>query len=237
MSAYSLKPSFFAHEDILICLDVDPILDRKAEVPSSRGRLITNMECTRSALYFFVHAKHAINPDHRFAFCTLSKSSISWVQREFSSEVDSALAAILDISADSSSHEHPDLTQLFQIAAREGTRCNTESRILRVVLVYCRSHVLPEHHWPVDHNLFTLDVLFLCEEPDAKNRRQDVYDALVDAVGDVSKYEGYVIRCLHGLAFALHGYMCVLLSHPQQRCLQDAIDFPKSLAKKLPRYN
>ena len=89
----------------------------------------------------------------------------------------------------------------------------------------------------MDHNLFTLDVLFLCEEPDAKNRRQDVYDALVDAVGDVSKYEGYVIRCLHGLAFALHGYMCVLLSHPQQRCLQDAIDFPKSLAKKLPRYN
>ncbi|RWR82742.1 hypothetical protein CKAN_01147500 [Cinnamomum micranthum f. kanehirae] len=228
MSGYFLPSSSFAHEDILICVDVDPILDRKAEVPGCS----TNMDCTRAALRFFDHAKLTINPGHRFAFCTLSQSSISWVGREFSSNVDSVLAALLDISADSSSHEHADVTQLFQIVACEATRCEKESRILRVILIYCRSRVRPEHHWPVDPNLFTLDVVFLCEESSVENRGQNVYNTLVEAVADISKYAGYVIQCFHGLVFALLSHMCVLLSHPQQRTAQDEIDIPKSLMMK-----
>eukprot|EP00268_Persea_americana_P064785 TRINITY_DN8566_c0_g1_i3.p1 TRINITY_DN8566_c0_g1~~TRINITY_DN8566_c0_g1_i3.p1 ORF type:complete len:188 (+),score=19.09 TRINITY_DN8566_c0_g1_i3:784-1347(+) len=179
--------------------------------------------------------------------------------------------------------EHGDLTQLFQIAAVEATRCDTESRILRVILIYCRSCVLPEHHWPADQNLFTLDVVFLCEDLHVERSWNNVYDALVNAVGDISisrvlsdhcwredrnlfpwdvifllddlnveyrrnnvygalldvvrdisKYGGYVIRCLHGLVHALLRHMCVLLLHPQQRCAQDEIDIPRSLAKKSP---
>lgn len=100
------------------------------------------------------------------------------------------------------------------------------------ILIYCRSCVLPEHHWPVDPNLFTLDVVFFREDSSVENRRQNVYNTLVDAVADISRYAGYVIQCFHGLVFALLSHMCVLLSHPQQRTAQDEIDIPKALTMK-----
>eukprot|EP00268_Persea_americana_P064784 TRINITY_DN8566_c0_g1_i1.p1 TRINITY_DN8566_c0_g1~~TRINITY_DN8566_c0_g1_i1.p1 ORF type:complete len:101 (+),score=2.60 TRINITY_DN8566_c0_g1_i1:85-387(+) len=79
MSAYCLQPSFFAHEDILICVDTDPILDRLADLATLGYGVIWNIDCTQMALFFFVQAKLSINPDHRFSFCTLSQSSISWL--------------------------------------------------------------------------------------------------------------------------------------------------------------
>ena len=77
-------------------------------------------------------------------------------------------------------------------------------------------------------------MVYLHDKPGPENCPQKVYDALVDALEHVSEYEGYIHESGQGLTRVLFRYMCVLLSHPQQRCQQDDVDIPKSLAKKLP---
>ncbi|KAJ6958726.1 hypothetical protein NC653_040386 [Populus alba x Populus x berolinensis] len=191
----------------------------------------------KQAILVFINAKLSINPDHRFAFSTLAKTA-SWLRKEFSSDVESAAAALRGLSAASalasaSSSGPPDLTQLFRVAAHEAKKSYAQNRILRVILIYCRSSVQPQHQWPVSQKLFTLDVMYLHDKPGPDNCPQEVYDALVDTLEHVSQYEGYIHETGQGVRILLR-YMSVLLSHPQQRCTQDMMDLPKSLTKRSP---
>lgn len=54
------------------------------------------------------------------------------LQREFSSEVDSAIAALRGLSVDGSCG-NADLTQLFRVAAHEAKKSRAQNRIFRVV--------------------------------------------------------------------------------------------------------
>lgn len=56
------------------------------------------------------------------------------LRKEFSSEVDSAMAALRGLLVDSFSGQ-ADLTQLFRIAAHEAKKSRAQNRILRVVSV------------------------------------------------------------------------------------------------------
>ncbi|XP_020675484.2 uncharacterized protein LOC110094561, partial [Dendrobium catenatum] len=103
-----------------------------------------------------------------------------------------------------------------------------------IILIYCRSSILPQHQWPVNQKVFTLDVLYLHDKPGPENCPQKVYDVLVDALEHVSEYEGYIFESGQGLSRVLFRQICILLSHPQQRCAQDDLDIPKSLEKRLP---
>lgn len=100
------------------------------------------------------------------------------------------------------------------------------------ILLYCRSSIRPHHQWPVNQKLFTLDVMYLHDKPGPDNCPQAVYDSLVDALEHVSEYEGYIHEIGHGLPRTFFRFMCMLLSHPQQRCPQEDCDFPKPLVKK-----
>jgi BRISC and BRCA1-A complex member 1 len=84
--------------------------------------------------------------------------------------------------------------------------------------------------------MFTMDVVYLHDKPGPDNCPQKVYDALVDAVEHVSQYEGYVFESGQGLTRVLFRHMCVLLSHPAQRCMQDDLDVPRSIIKRVPPY-
>ncbi|KAK9274167.1 hypothetical protein L1049_018981 [Liquidambar formosana] len=229
---YTLKPNRINNEDILFCIDVDTesLVEMKATGPS--GRPITRLDSIKQSILLFVNSKLSINPEHRFAFAALGKSA-SWLRKEFSSEVDSAIAALRGLSPNSSSG-HADLTQLFRVAAHEARKSRAQNRILRVILIYCRSSTPPQHQWPANQKLFTLDVIYLHDKPGPENCPQKVYDALVDALEHVSEYEAYIFESGQGLTRVLFRHMCVLLSHPQQRCVQDDVDIPKSLAKKSP---
>ena len=230
---YTLLPSRYSSEDILFCIDVDTESLVEMKVTGPNGRPITRLDSIKQAILLFINAKLSINPDHRFAFATLTKSA-SWLRKEFSSEVESAMAALRLLSADSSSG-HVDLTQLFKIAYHEAKKSRAQNRILRVVLIYCRSSIRPQHQWPIaNQKLFTFDVVYLHDKPGPENCPQKVYDALVDALEHVTEYEGYIFESGQGLSRVLFRHMCILLSHPQQRCLQDLIDLPKSLTKKSP---
>ncbi|KAK6912791.1 hypothetical protein RJ641_022392 [Dillenia turbinata] len=230
---YTLTPTRLLNEDILFCIDVDSesLVEMKA-VSGPNGRPVTRLDSIKQAIMLFVNAKLTINPDHRFAFSVLGKSA-SWLRKEFSSEVESAMAALRGLSADTS-YGQADLTHLFRIAAHEAKKSHAQNRILRVILIYCRSSLPPQHQWLSNQKTFTLDVIYLHDKPGSDNCPQRVYDALVDALEQVSEFEGYIYESGQGLTRVLFRHMCILLSHPQQRCGQDDIDIPKSLTKKSP---
>ncbi|CAL5036795.1 unnamed protein product [Urochloa decumbens] len=251
---YSLPPVRLPAEDILFCVDVD--LEASAEMksasapssgsasassaspqpqpPAGAGAArppVRRMDAVRQALLLFVHSKLAMWPDHRFAFASLGET-VSMVKKDFSSDVGSAMEAIHSLSASESRYAMADLTQLFKIAYQEGKRAESQGRLLRVVLIYCRSSTKPHHQWPVKPKNFTLDIIYLHDKPTADNCPQKVYDALVDALEHVSQYEGYILETGQGLARVFFRQMCILLSHPLQRCIQDDLDIPKQVAKK-----
>ncbi|RLN12593.1 hypothetical protein C2845_PM09G02950 [Panicum miliaceum] len=248
---YSLPPARLPAEDILFCVDVD--LEASAEMKSaapapSPGSASTasppppqpgpgprpavrRMDAVRQALLLFVHSKLTMCPDHRFAFASIGET-VSMVKKDFSSDVGSAMEAIHSLSASESRYATADLTQLFKIAYHEGKIAESQGRLLRVVLVYCRSSTKPHHQWPVKPKNFTLDIIYLHDKPTADNCPQKVYDALVDALEHVSQYEGYILETGQGLARVLFRLMCILLSHPLQRAIQDDLDIPKQVAKK-----
>ncbi|EER89207.1 hypothetical protein BDA96_10G046500 [Sorghum bicolor] len=255
---YSLPPGRLPAEDILFCVDVD--LEARAEMKSAAAAssgststaspqptqpagavggapaavprtAVRRMDAIKQALLLFVHSKLTMCPDHRFAFGSLGET-FSMVKKGFSSDAGSAMEAIHSLSASESRYPMADLTQLFMTANQEGKRAESQGRILRVVLIYCRSSTKPQHQWPVRPKNFTLDIIYLHDKPSADNCPQMVYDALVDALDHVSQYEGYILETGQGLARVLFRQMCILLSHPLQRCIQDDLDIPKQVAKK-----
>ncbi|XP_042469570.1 BRISC and BRCA1-A complex member 1-like [Zingiber officinale] len=226
---YTLTPSRYYSEDVLFCVDVD--VESKAEM--AKGRSITRLDAIKQAICLFIHAKHTMNPDHRFALSILTQS-VSWVRKDFSSEVDLLLPAVWALTAADTSYGFADITQLFRIATHEAKKSRAQSRLFRVILIYCRSSVCPQHQWPVSQKFFTMDVIYLHDKPSTENCPQKVYDALVDALEHVSEYEGFIFESGQSYSRVILKQMCMLLSHPQQRCLQDDIDFPKSLVRKSP---
>ncbi|TXG61936.1 hypothetical protein EZV62_013299 [Acer yangbiense] len=229
---FTLPPRRINSEDILFCVDVDAESLVEMKSTTVNGRPLTRLESIRQAILLFVNTKLSMNPDHRFAFATLAKTA-SWLRKEFSSEVESAIAAVKDLSATVPCGQ-ADLTHLFKLAAHEARKSRAQNRILRVIIIYCRSSVKPQHQWPVNQKLFTFDVMYLHDKPGPDNCPQAVYDALVDALELVTEYEGYIFESGQGSARVLFRHMCMLLSHPQQRCPQEDLDIPKSLVKKSP---
>lgn len=230
---YTLPAAPFMSEDILFCVDIAAESRVEMKTLGSDGRPITRMDAIVQALTLFVNSKHTINPDHRFAFATLGRS-FTWLRKEFNNDVVSATTAIRSLEAADSSYGHADLTQLFRIASSEAKVSQGQGRILRVVLIYYRSSTPPEHQYPVSPKLFTLDIIYLHDKPSPENCVQKVFDILVDALDHVSANEGYVFESSQSTLRVLLRYICLLLSHPNQRCPQDELDIPKPLIRKVP---
>ncbi|KAK2388441.1 BRISC/BRCA1-A complex protein [Trifolium repens] len=191
---YSLQPLQIYNEDILFCIDIDPqsMLQMK-----TRTTTLTRLEAIKQAILLFVNSKLISNPNHRFAFITLS-DSVSWLRKEFSSEVESTVAAMRGLSATTSTTT-PDLTTLFQLAAHEAENSRMQGRILRVILFYCRSTECPHHQWPENPKLFTLDIIYLHDKPGPDNCPQEIYDTLVETLEHVTDHEGYIFESGQGL--------------------------------------
>uniref|UniRef100_A0ACD5ZJQ8 Uncharacterized protein n=1 Tax=Avena sativa TaxID=4498 RepID=A0ACD5ZJQ8_AVESA len=192
---------------------------------------VKRMDAVKQALMLFVHSKLTMCPDHRFAFATLGET-VSVVTNEFTSDSASAIEAIGSLAATETRYAKADLTQLFKLAYEEGKRAELQGRLLRVVLIYCRSSTRPQNKWPVKQKNFTMDVVYMHDKPTANNCPQKVYDVLVDALEHVSQYEGYILETGQGLARVLFRQICILLSHPLLRCIQDDLDIPKQVVKK-----
>lgn len=232
-SRYKLKATRIPNEDILFCIDVDPESNIEMKITGPNGRPITRLDAIKQAVLLFMNAKLSMNPDHRFALCALGRTNF-WIRKEFNSDFESARAAVSGLSANDSASGQADLTHLFRAAAHEAKKSKAHKRLFRVILIYCRSSVQPHHQWPINQKIFTLDIMYLHDKPGHENCPQKVYDVLVDTLEQVSECEGYIFESGQGLARVLFRHMCVLLSHPLQRCIQDEIEIPKSLSKKSP---
>lgn len=78
-SSYHLQPLEIDNEDILFCVDIDPqSMAEMKGVTGPNGGPLTRLDAIKQAIVLFVNAKLTINPQHRFAFATLSNSA-SWV--------------------------------------------------------------------------------------------------------------------------------------------------------------
>eukprot|EP01018_Ginkgo_biloba_P031618 Gb_19162 [translate_table: standard] len=231
---YHLHAMTHSYEDIIFCIDIDRQVEAEMKVAGAKGQLLTRIDSIKQALLLFVHSKLNINPNHRFAFATMGHTA-NWCLKEFTNDIDSISATVRGLAADAL-YIHSDLSQLFRMAVTEAKKSRAQARTLRVILIYCRSSVVPEYptHWPENQRIFNLDVMYLHDKPSRDNCPQKVYDALVDALERVSEHEGYIFESGTGLTRVLFRQMCILLSHPQQRCAQDDIDIPKSLIKPVP---
>ncbi|CAM0880393.1 unnamed protein product [Alopecurus aequalis] len=254
---FSLPPSRLPPEDILFCIDVDAeVRSEMKSAPASAGSssastgatpvaaaadlaagprparpVVKRIDAVKQALLLFVHTKLTMSPDHRFAFASLS-DTVSVVKKGFSNDSASAIETIRSLEATGARYGMADLTQLFKIAWEEGKRAEMQGRLLRVVLIYCRSATRPQHQWPIKQKNFTMDVIYLHDKPTPDNCPQKVYDVLVDALEHVSQYEGYILESGQWLARILFRHICILLSHPLLRCNQDDLDIPKQVVKK-----
>ncbi|ONK80738.1 uncharacterized protein A4U43_C01F21170 [Asparagus officinalis] len=84
-----------------------------------------------------------------------------------------------------------------------------------------------------------LTLLFKMAAYEAKKSQQQgrifrvrVYDRLVDALEHVTQHEGYILESGQGLSRVVIRHLSMLLCHPDQRCIQDDLDIPKSLMRR-----
>ncbi|KAL4380003.1 hypothetical protein GQ457_02G030360 [Hibiscus cannabinus] len=114
-------------ENILFCMDVD-----SESLVEMKTAGVNRLDAIKQAILLFVNSKLSINPDHRFAFATLSKFTY-WHIKEFNSDVECTIAVVRALSATIVSSSQLDLTNLFRLAAHEAKKSHSQNRILRVV--------------------------------------------------------------------------------------------------------
>ncbi|CAM6049198.1 unnamed protein product [Sphagnum compactum] len=227
---YDMRGMGYSPEDILLCVDADAEVN--VEMKAGVGvKGLSRLDAVKQALVLFVHSKLLMHSQHRFAVATLRNNAV-WYRQEFTNDMEVIGQAVRSL-ASGGTFPRCDLSELFQMAATEAHSSHAMDRTLRVLLIYCRSSVVPEVtlQMPEKQQLFTFDALYLHDKPTRDNCPQRVYDVLVDALERVSEFEGYIFESSSGSARVLFRHICVLLSHPQQRCAQEEFDAPKDLAK------
>jgi hypothetical protein len=232
---YEIKPGSYTMENILIAVDIDKEADAEMKAVSSsgnKGPALKRMDAIKQALLLLIHSKLTMNPLHQFAFMTMGRYP-AWHQREFTSNLETIGISVRTLTTDSVNYDQCDLSALLQLAATEARTSISQGRSLRVILIYCRSTVVPEfsEQWLERHNSFTLDAVYMHEKPSPTNCPQSVYDGLVDALERVSQREGYIFESSSGSARTLFKQICLLLHHPHQRIAQDEAQEIKDLAQ------
>lgn len=228
---YDLRGMPHALEDIILCVDIDRQIDAEMKVTGAKGQVLARLDAIKQAILLFVYSKLMLHPQHRFAFSTIGDTA-AWLQPNFSNEIETINNSVRALCSSGIFHRC-DLSQLFRIAASEAKKSQLHGRLVRVVLIYCRSDVVPDYpdHLPESQRSFTFDAMYLHDKPTQYNCPQRVYDALVEALERVSLLEGYIYESGSGLSRVLFRQMCCLLSHPQQRCGQDDFEVPKDISK------
>ncbi|KAJ7529527.1 hypothetical protein O6H91_15G055000 [Diphasiastrum complanatum] len=230
---YQLRGMPHLPEDIVFCVDKDRQVEVEMKVAGSKGQPLTRIDALKQALLLFVHSKLAMFSQHRFAFATMGQTA-AWHHRELTNDIDVVNAAVRSLPTDGL-YPRCDLYSLFRMVAPDAKQSRASGRSFRVIFIYCRSDVVPELTSQSFSNqqLFTFDALYLHDKPGRENCPQKVYDALVDVLERVTMHEGYIYESGSGLARLLFKQTCLLLSHPQQRCMQEDLSAPKDLAKPI----
>ncbi|GBG70266.1 hypothetical protein CBR_g6395 [Chara braunii] len=230
---YDLEHMRHSPEDIVFCLDVDSEAEGDMKSSGSKNAQVsTRLSAIKQAVILFMYSKLDIDRRHRFAIATLADRA-SWHLRPFTSDVDYVVRAMRDISA-TRCYDRCDLYSLFRLVYDERQHSMNAGHYLRLILIYCRSAVVPdmEGSWSRGSRHFMCDAIYLHDKPKPNNRPQQVFDALVEKIELVSNSDtAYIFESSNGLPRTLFKHMCLLLTHPLQRCVQEDLDTPRDLAK------
>ncbi|XP_066994041.1 BRISC and BRCA1-A complex member 1 [Anabrus simplex] len=214
-------------EKIIICLDTAQDPDY-TPFKLGDGSKYTPLSMIKRVTEIFMKSKHIINAKHEFALIVLQSDSALWL-RDFTREPCEIVLALDDVS-ESCPQKSFDLSALFDLIKGhvllpviEDPSITPPPYVVRVILLYSRSYCLPEFKhgresfdFLTASQYFTLDTLYIHEDPSENNKCEEIYKVLDDLDEKGFSYVFGVPR----KPTILHDTMAKLLAHPLQRPLQ-----------------
>ncbi|KAJ3011978.1 Component of the BRCA1-A complex [Thoreauomyces humboldtii] len=137
---------------------------------------ITRLEHTKRLLKRFIFQKSRLNSKHEFGICTITDMTL-WHQ-DCTSHTETLMAAIDDLRFEDQRFPMWDVSTVFS-AISDKYPTPTSSHTLRVIIIYCRSDVVPSG-LSEDHAIATfrdnpdcyLDGIYLHSRPSTENSVQ-----------------------------------------------------------------
>lgn len=209
-------------ERIVFCIDLDENV-----APSSVRQSLPRLELVKQAVSVFVHTKAAISNLHSYAICALVESALWYL--DFTTDADVFLESLSALEM-SGTFATFDLNSLYSILAEKLVQAEKDGCILRSILLYTRSSVVPTCSAAANRlalttsQRFFYDVVYLHDAASATNRVQEVFDVLVEF--EHSKNESYLFENCTNLRRFYYN-VALLVAHPLQRPTQD--EFKSSL--------
>lgn len=208
-------------EDILLCIDVCEEMGQPWDSRDPQSQ--TRLSAIKQGLSSFVQRKSSFDRRHRFGVCLLVNDCL--LVQEFTSDQGMILATIDSLGVLEARPEFQ-FDQLFSCVEKLAPPVGApSSSVLRVLLVYGRSHAIPLiSSLPTEllgRPLIFLDALYVHKKAsDEGVVCQDIYDFLMNFDIDDNK-PAYFFEVASSLT-RLHQHMMMLLAHPAQRDDQDS---------------
>ncbi|KAJ9577115.1 hypothetical protein L9F63_006323 [Diploptera punctata] len=220
-------PAVNVPEKIILCIDLteDP---NYTPFKLGDGSKYPPLYMIRRVAEIFINSKNLINKNHQFALVVLQSETAAWL-RDFTEDPQDIISVLEDMN-DTHQADIFDLTSFFDVIndhitlphVSEPTVC-TPPYTVRVVLLYGRSHCVPKFvHGRQSFNLlvsseyFTLDILYIHEDPSEKNSCEEIFSVLCELD---DRGFSYVLDVPRNTT-KLHDNMAKLLGHPLQRPVQ-----------------
>ncbi|RKO88541.1 hypothetical protein BDK51DRAFT_32687 [Blyttiomyces helicus] len=179
----------------------------------------TRLEAAKLHMKRFVFLKNLLNKRHEFGICTITSTTM-W-HLPLTSKKEEVFSAIDDITFENQVFKFWDASTIFQ-AIEEYLPASPSDFVLRVVLIYARSNVLPQMDRSCPEYLKFIeaggvfDCVYLHDDQAPGNKVQTIYDFFTDLEIEGQSRVFDVSRLNKRFAAA----MAQLLGHPRQRCPQ-----------------
>lgn len=220
-------PAINVPEKIILCIDL-------SEEPNytpfklGDGTKYAPLYMIKRVTEIFIHSKSCINKSHEFALVVLQSDTAAWL-RDFTNDPSEIISVLEDMS-ETQQGDTFDLSSLFDVISDHVSlpqvsepNATPPPFAVRVVLLYSRSHCVPKFvHGQESLSLllssdyFTLDILYIHEDPSEANKCEEIFSALDDLDDRGFSYVFDVSRN----TTKLHDNMAKLLGHPLQRPVQ-----------------
>jgi len=220
-------PAVNVPEKIILCIDLseDP---NYTPFKLGDGTKYAPLYMIKRVAEIFINSKNLINKNHEFALVVLQSDTVAWL-RHFTNDPRDIISVLEDMS-ESQQGDIFDLSTLFDVISDHVTlpqvsepNATPPPFVVRVILLYSRSHCVPKFvHGQESFNLllsseyFTLDILYIHEDPSEANKCEEIFSVL-DDLDD--RGFSYVLDVPRNTT-KLHDNMAKLLGHPLQRPIQ-----------------
>jgi hypothetical protein len=220
-------PAVNIPEKIILCIDL-------TEEPNCTlfklgdGSKYAPLYMIKRVAEIFINSKNLINKNHEFALVVLQSDTVAWL-RDFTNDPCDIISVLEDMS-ETQQGDTFDLSAMFDVICDHVSlpkvsepNATPPPFVVRVILLYSRSYCVPKFiHGQESFSLllssdyFTLDILYIHEDPSEANKCEEIFSVL-DDLDD--RGFSYVLDVPRNTT-KLHDNMAKLLGHPLQRPIQ-----------------